>query len=1194
MVDHTYTGGSPDESASTPDRGPVVCVRTGRRLPQRLRKLVAVCLGSLLFVVLLGLSAGAIFWARLGSGPIYFESLAPKIASALAERIGNGFTVEVGPTIVGQGAQGPALGIDGLRVRSPTGQTVLLAPRAEISVEALGLMFGDIRPTKLDLIGLDVRLVVLKNGSFAVAAGSDPIVLAGPVSETQGNLATPEVPVIPESGAPPEFGAVAPSGHASAGPSEIRALVEGLRTLLNIATSPMGPAGALQSFEISSGRLVLDDQLRGQEATFDQLELEFTRTGETARLHIASNGSAGRWQATAVTSGGADGARDLSISLDDVALDDILALSGQREAPIDFDMPISLRFRLNLAADGSLLDANARLALGAGYIYFRDRDAEPQLIDELQSIAYWNPIQKKLVIENLRIESDSTLLSLTGLVAPLAGEEAWTISLAGGTDSAIGPDRPGDKPLLLPRIKLEGKVRSAARTFELQNLELGGPDVDLAFTGGIGWGESGPSVQINGQSGRMQARALIRLWPAFVAPPARGWFIDHLSSGIIEEGSIKIDFDAAALIAMQKGRPVPEASTLVAFRLSDATATFLPGVPPLSGIDGVGRITGKAATFNASKGALQIAPNRRLTLSEASFVVADLAPEASVAKITARASGPLDAVADILSREALKDFGGLPIDPRAAKGQVDGRLTLDLHLNQEANPGDPRIRVNATVSSFSLDKVIGAEKLDQGTLTVIVDRTTLKATGQGRMFGAPATMEIRRDGKGPTESTISVVLDDAARNKQGWPTGSAITGPVAARFTSDLARGEDARPEVEIDFTRATIDGLVPGYSKPAGKAAKASFRVTTHDNGAQLEQFAFDGGGGVMANGVLTLDSTGGFTGGKFSQVRLSPGDDMKVDVEQTKDTMRLVIRATNLDARPFTRKIASPEGGWGRDGAGSAKAVDLDLKAGLLTGNNRQTISGAEIRYAGRGGAISNFNIRGKLGNASLVGQMTPGASPGSSAISLSSNDGGALLSFIDLYRRMEGGALTLAAQVREGQVEGYLNVADFRVRDEPALRRLVTEGAPQRDAAGAINIAAAQFNKLQLNFIRTPTRLDLRDAVLNGPEIGLSADGMIDYGRDRVQIAGTFVPAYGLNNLFARIPLFGTIIGGGANEGLFAVTFQIAGKASAPLLTINPLSAIAPGIFRKIFGVGLPPAPEPAPQRAPAMPLSIAPAR
>ena len=43
---------------------------------------------------------------------------------------------------------------------------------------------------------------------------------------------------------------------------------------------------------------------------------------------------------------------------------------------------------------------------------------------------------------------------------------------------------------------------------------------------------------------------------------------------------------------------------------------------------------------------------------------------------------------------------------------------------------------------------------------------------------------------------------------------------------------------------------------------------------------------------------------------------------------------------------------------------------------------------------------------------------------------------------------------------------------------------------------------------------------------------------------------------------------IAGGGCREGLIGVTFKIEGPIAEPHVFFNPLSAVAPGIFRKIF--------------------------
>jgi hypothetical protein len=58
------------------------------------------------------------------------------------------------------------------------------------------------------------------------------------------------------------------------------------------------------------------------------------------------------------------------------------------------------------------------------------------------------------------------------------------------------------------------------------------------------------------------------------------------------------------------------------------------------------------------------------------------------------------------------------------------------------------------------------------------------------------------------------------------------------------------------------------------------------------------------------------------------------------------------------------------------------------------------------------------------------------------------------------------------------------------------------------------------------------------------------------------------YGLNNMFGQIPVLGLIIGGGSNEGLFAVTYEVVGTTDKPVISVNPISAILPGVSRKIM--------------------------
>jgi hypothetical protein len=142
-----------------------------------------------------------------------------------------------------------------------------------------------------------------------------------------------------------------------------------------------------------------------------------------------------------------------------------------------------------------------------------------------------------------------------------------------------------------------------------------------------------------------------------------------------------------------------------------------------------------------------------------------------------------------------------------------------------------------------------------------------------------------------------------------------------------------------------------------------------------------------------------------------------------------------------------------------------------------------------------------------------------------------------------------------------EGLINVFDFTVKGEAALDRLAAGGP-----AGAQNGVA--FSRLRAEFSRQNGQLTIHEGVVKGPAIGATIEGNIDYAGNVVRMSGTFVPIYGLNNMFGQIPIVGLFLGGGSNEGLIGVTYEIVGTPGAPVLRVNPISAMAPGVLRKIF--------------------------
>ena len=141
------------------------------------------------------------------------------------------------------------------------------------------------------------------------------------------------------------------------------------------------------------------------------------------------------------------------------------------------------------------------------------------------------------------------------------------------------------------------------------------------------------------------------------------------------------------------------------------------------------------------------------------------------------------------------------------------------------------------------------------------------------------------------------------------------------------------------------------------------------------------------------------------------------------------------------------------------------------------------------------------------------------------------------------------------------GTLSIRNFVVRGEPALDRVVA-GAPGQPQG------SVQFTEMHADFTRAAGKMSIRDGVVRGPAVGATVEGQIDYIKNDAHLRGTFVPFYGLNNMFGQIPIVGMILGGGSNEGLLGITYEASGPPSAPRILVNPVSAIAPGMLRKFI--------------------------
>jgi hypothetical protein len=258
----------------------------------------------------------------------------------------------------------------------------------------------------------------------------------------------------------------------------------------------------------------------------------------------------------------------------------------------------------------------------------------------------------------------------------------------------------------------------------------------------------------------------------------------------------------------------------------------------------------------------------------------------------------------------------------------------------------------------------------------------------------------------------------------------------------------------------------------------------------------------------------------------------------------------------------------------SGGSVPVSLTLDVESLGGFHGERLSNVKLDYSGAGAKVNGLKVSAVSGAGGKV-TVQNASSGGSRKLDMQSSDAGAILRFLNIYEHMEGGAIRLALSGKgDGPMRGRVDATNFWVVNEPKLASIVST-APAGGDRSLNQAVRKDIDTSRVQFERGATQIDkgngylkLDNGVLRGPMIGTTFQGTLYDKNDRMDMTGTFMPAYGLNRIFGEIPLFGVILGNGRDRGLIGVTYKLEGPVKSPQLQINPLSVIAPGIFRSIF--------------------------
>jgi len=666
------------------------------------------------------------------------------------------------------------------------------------------------------------------------------------------------------------------------------------------------------------------------------------------------------------------------------------------------------------------------------------------------------------------------------------------------------------------------------------------------------------------------------LWPQGVSPGGRRWVAANLPEGMLDE--LAFGF-AVAVDPVAKSAAFSSARGTMRFH--DLTVDYLTGLPPAKNVSGTATLDEHRLDFAVTGGAV-----RSLKSSGGTVAISDLGSRVETLTVDVGLAGPLQDALEAIDAKPLHYARDAGLDPARAGGKVDAQLHFRLPLLADLRLDQVDYGAKATFTGVSLGKIALGRDLRDGAFTMELGHAGVHVQGSGRFDGSPATVDGNlyfHPASGPrARYRIGVSLDAAARQRLGWDDGGRLAGTVAADLTyTTPPSGAKATLDAVLDLAGARLALAEAGWEKPP--QAPGTVRLAAeldNDVVTGVPQIAVKAPG-LDGQFALTLGANGERVQ-RLDITHLAIGeDDLTGAVSRRPDGgWRADIRAAHLNLHRVLKKILEDDG----PAAGPPLQIDAKvahLALGPSASRELQGVTAALVRDVN---GWQSVRIDGAYPIGGRLGVHLAPAADGTRRLHVESDNFGAGLRLFGIADNVVGGKVTVAGTVIDSGghqlVRAHVDGQDYSLVRAPALARLLSLTSFD-GVLGMMSGSGIPFMTLRGDLTFSQGRVTFDPVLGYGGALGITAKGWLNPGEDQIDIDGTLAPAYALNSIIGNLPLIGSLIAGGEGQGLFAASFRLTGSNDDPTVTVNPLSALTPGMLRHLFdpivGTSAPPTQE-----------------
>lgn len=656
-----------------------------------------------------------------------------------------------------------------------------------------------------------------------------------------------------------------------------------------------------------------------------------------------------------------------------------------------------------------------------------------------------------------------------------------------------------------------------------------------------------------------------RLWPYFINPQTRNWVIANVDRGRADRATMKFAFPIGTIGGENDNKPLPANSVSIDMVAKGVAFKPLDSMDPLA-VDGETRLWVRDGKITAAADGAKVGTDRgRIDFANAAMVMDSETPGETTIEVSGDVSGGIPSILAFAKQQRpdMMADAKLPLDLETIAGDVKLALVSTFVLDHDLQLKDVDYAINGSVAGFKSTAPIETHSITDGQLSFVASQEGYRLAGQAQVDGISADVVVEGVGSEPPTLLLSSTLDIDDLKTVGFDVSGFLTGRV--KFVGKPM--PDGALQLAVDIADAALDIKDLGITKEAGVPGLLEAEVKQTGTLTELTRVSLTFGD-VNLKGSMDYDLEEGLISADFTTFQLSPGDVAQASLTRIADGYQMKLTGEQLDLKPMLNRIFGLNQGSGGPQATVVKqTIVLDAQLDRALGFYRTTAFNLDLDLTLRGADMQKVNLQAQLGGGGTV-SVTTNPGPQGRILSVAFNDFGTLLRLVNVYANVQGGAGSLVLQANDaGNYEvGQILIRDFAIVDEANLQQIMSEGGQgSRVAAGRGNM---YFRSAKIDIVRRKDRVEVVEGLASGDDIGITMRGFIYTDGHQYDLTGTYVPFFGLNNLFQRLPIVGPLIGGREGEGLLGVTFAVRGPLDKPDFKINPVSALLPGALRGLF--------------------------